>query len=203
MTAPVETIDFDAVFADITARLNEDKRRRIQPPLVRIWDGDWNLRGYVKREYKASFQWIDNDTGIGEIEMPLDYYLSQWITDIDERATTQIHITCDKEGARWSGCLDELKVITDQDGKEYIRCRFVHDLEHLKHILVYPNPFVRRPLVNSGGRRAKGLNSYLQRCSFQRCGCFLEKLDGASKLLYFVTFFGSKVVSGLFLRETL
>ncbi|AXK86599.1 hypothetical protein SAMN05421776_11753 [Nocardia farcinica] len=142
MTAPVETIDFDAVFEEITERLKRDAERRLRPPLVRLWDGDWNLRGYVKQEYEASFQWLLNETGTAVIEMPLDYYLSRWLVDIDERQTTNVHITCDKEGARWSGSIDELKIIKDSEGKRYVRATFKHDYEHLKHILVYSNPFL-------------------------------------------------------------
>ncbi|MGW0245050.1 Gp37-like protein [Nocardia goodfellowii] len=148
MATPVETIDFDAVFAEITDRLTKDKERRIQPPLVRLWDGDWNLRGFVKKEFNASFQFLDNDTGTGQIEMPLDYYLSTWMVDVDSRTTTQIHVTIDHSGARWSGCLDELLIIKDEQGKKFVRATFKHDYEHMRHILVYSNPFGWPPNFN-------------------------------------------------------
>ncbi|MEU4709516.1 hypothetical protein AB0G00_24130 [Nocardia salmonicida] len=178
MTAPVETIDFDAVFADITDRLKEDAKRRLLPPLVRLWDGDWNLRGFVKREHNASFQWLDNDTGIGVIEMPADFYLSEWLVDIDSRPTVNVHVTCDHEGARWSGSIDELNVIKDETGKRFIRATFKHDLEHLRHIVVYANPFVCRPWIKFWGRRAKGSNYYHPKYNFRRFGFFLVKPVG-------------------------
>lgn len=181
MVTAVDTIDFDAVFAEISDRLQAESERRLLPPTVRLWDGDWNLRGLVKKEYNAKFQFLDNDTGIGTLEMPLTYYLSRWLVDIDTRPTTNVHITVDKDGARWSGSIDELLVIKDEQGKRYVRVTFKHDYEHLRHILVYSNPFVRRPGLNRSGRRAKGLNSYLPRSSFQSYGYFSAERAGASK----------------------
>lgn len=142
MTAAVETIDFDAVFADITERIQKEKERRLIPPLVRLWDGDWNLRGYVKRENSASFQYIDNETGTGVIEMPADYYLSRWVVDVHKRPTTNVHITVDKDGARWGGRLAKAELIKDETGNRFVRATFRHDYEDLKHILVYANPFL-------------------------------------------------------------
>lgn len=138
----VETIDFDAVYNDITERIRARKEKRIEPPVVRLWDGDWNLRGYVKKENLGKFTYVDLDTGIGQLEMPLDYYLSKWLVDIDGRGTTNVHVTVDKDGARWSGLMDELVVIKDEQGKRLVRATFKHDYEHLKHILVYANPFL-------------------------------------------------------------
>ena len=145
MTAPVETIDFDAVFEQITERIQAEERRRIAPALVRLWDGDWNLRGVVKQEIQASFQFLDDETGIGMIEMPVDYYLSKWAIDVDARETTNIHITVDKDGARWSGRIDSVKVTKDENFAWICRLTFKHDREELKYILGYANPFAWAP----------------------------------------------------------
>ncbi|MBP2211079.1 hypothetical protein JOJ87_001423 [Rhodococcus ruber] len=142
MAAPVSTIDFDAVFRDITERLEIEKARRIEPPRIRIFDGDWNLRGECGREISANFQFIDNETGTGSLEMPLDYYLSKWAVDVRSRLTTNIHVAVDKDGARWSGRLDELKVVKDDTGRKYVRMLFKHDYEELKHLLAWSNPFL-------------------------------------------------------------
>ncbi|KIA59628.1 hypothetical protein [Nocardia vulneris] len=156
MATVVESIDFDAVFAEITDRLKADKERRLIPPLVRLWDGDFNLRGFVKKEYNGKFQFIDNDTGIGTLELPLNHYLSKWLVDVDARQTTNVHLTVDKDGARWSGSIDELLVIKDEQGKRFVRVLFKHDYEHAKHTLVYSNPFARRPILNRGGAAGEG-----------------------------------------------
>lgn len=138
----VQTIDFDAVFTQITDRLKAEQDQRLTPPLVRLWDGDWNLRGIIKRENNASFQYLDNETGIGSLEMPLDYFMSKWLVDIDGRGTTNVHITIDKDGSRWGGRMDEFKIIKDDDGRKYVRVIFKNDYEELKHILAWSNPFL-------------------------------------------------------------
>lgn len=141
MPTTVPTIDFDAVFKDISARLEADREKRTQPPVMKLWDGDWNLRGAVHREISASFQYLENETGIGTLELPASYYLSKWVTDTD-RDNKNVFITVDKDGSRWSGMLDEAELFVDGKGMRVVRMTFKHDYEHLKHILVYCNPFL-------------------------------------------------------------
>lgn len=141
MTAPAG-IDFDTAFTEITNRLKAEEKRRLLPADVRLYDGDANFRGTVKRENAASFQYLDNETGIALLEMPLDYYLSKWIADIDSRGTTNVLIRAEKDGARWCGLMDEFKIIKGEDGRKFIRVTFKHDYEQLKHILAWSNPFL-------------------------------------------------------------
>lgn len=140
--AVAEQIDFDAVFGAITDRLKDEAEARLYPPLIRLWDGDWNLRGVCTNENSATFQFLNNETGTAEIEMPLDYYLSEWLSHVDDRATTAVHVTMDKDGARWGGRLAEVKIVKDTSGRKVVRAIFKHDYEELKHILVWANPFL-------------------------------------------------------------
>ena len=140
--ATVQTIDFDAVFDEITAKIKAEQGQRLAPPQIRIWDGDWNLRGECHREISASFAFVDNETGDGTLEMPADYYLSAWLADVDNRLTTNVFVTVDKDGARWSGMMDELQVVADDQGRRTVRVLLKHDYEHLKHILAWSNPFL-------------------------------------------------------------
>ena len=139
MTAP--TIDFDAVFEDIAARVLRDEEERNNPPLVRLWDGEWALRGVVTHEIEASFRWVDNETGEGTLTLPIESYLAEWAVNVDNRPNTTIHITVDKDGARWSGRMNKLSVVYE-DGLTVVRMSFLHDYEELKHVLVWPNPFL-------------------------------------------------------------
>lgn len=141
MTAPAG-IDFDTAFTEITNRLKAEEKRRLLPADVRLYDGDANFRGTVKRENAASFQYLDNETGIASLEMPLDYYLSRWIADIDSRGTTNVLIRAEKDGSRWCGLMDEFKIVKGDDGRKFIRVTFKHDYEGLKHILAWSNPFL-------------------------------------------------------------
>lgn len=143
MVATVETIDFDAVFKQITDRLKKDDERRFASPLVRIWDGDWNYVGEVHRELSASFQRLNNETGIGTVELPSTYYLARWATDAKSRAGQKnVFVTVDYRGMRWSGTLDEVEQKKDNTGYRTTVLTFLHDYEHLKHILAYSNPFL-------------------------------------------------------------
>lgn len=138
----VATLDFDAAFSELTGLRAAEREERLKPPLVRIFDGDWNLRGRVERIISASIQEVQNETGIAELELPLDYWISKWITDVDERSTSNVHLTVDKDGARWSGTMEHFKVSKLEDGTGVLQLRFKHDYEHLKHIIVWSNPFL-------------------------------------------------------------
>ena len=134
--------DADKIFEGITKRNEEEKKARRAPPLVRLWDGDWNLRGHVNKSYNGKFQDVDNEGGVGVLEMPEDYYMTEWLAQVHERKTTNVHVTVDKDGVRWGGRLEEFLVIREESGKSYARCIFQNDKAELDHILVYSNPYL-------------------------------------------------------------
>ncbi|MFG1790360.1 phage tail protein [Nocardia sp. NPDC049149] len=138
----VSTIDFEAQYAAIIRRLEANRIKRLRPPLVRLWDGNWVLRGQVSHTYTGSFQEVDSETGVGKIEMPEDYYLSKWIIDHDARTTKNIHVTVDKDGVRWSGRMDSYEIEKNATGQTIVRVFFKHDYEELKHIICWSNPFL-------------------------------------------------------------
>ena len=138
----VVTMDPDAVWADFQQQIAAEKEERLKPPLVRLWDGSWNLRGVVSRINSANIQEINNDVGVADFELPLDYWLSEWVVNLDERTTKNIHVTVDKDGARWGGRMESFSVVKNEDGTGILRLRFKHDIEELNHILVYSNPWL-------------------------------------------------------------
>lgn len=143
MTTTTTTIDYEAVFQDIVARLKEDEQRREAPPEMLIFDGDWNLVSDVHREISYSFQRLDNETGTGQIVLPADYFLAKWLTDAKSRAGQKnVFIVVNYRGMRWSGTLDEVEAKKDNNGYRTIVATFLHDFEHLKHIIAYSNPFL-------------------------------------------------------------
>ena len=121
----------------------EREAKRIAKPLIRLWDGDYVLRGEVSGERKGEFEFIENDVGTASIELPIDHYLARWVLDHKGRAKRNVHITIDKQGARWSGCMDHYRVVRDKKGDAFVEVIFKHDLEQAKHILVWSNPFLR------------------------------------------------------------
>lgn len=122
-----------------------DEARRLRKlakadrPLVRLWDGDWKLRGRVAGEISGSVQWLSNDSGAGTITLPADHYLAKWIARPSARKKN-VHLTVDKDGARWPGRLTKFNYRKSEDGSRVLVCQFIHLYENLKHLLVWSNP---------------------------------------------------------------
>jgi hypothetical protein len=125
---------------------------RLRRPLVRIWDGDWNLIGRIEDEVSAEFEWKLNETGVGTLELPEDHYVTEWISDFQgpsygfgpfESAGRKrnVHITVDKDGARWGGRMKSFTV-RKGDHKTTMLITFLHDYEELKYIYCWANPFL-------------------------------------------------------------
>jgi hypothetical protein len=112
----------------------EDNLRREQP-LLRFWDAEWRLQHVGGVEVKAQFSWVSNDTGPGQVELPLDSPVAQWIHDhigrLQRGEGRNIGITVDYCGARWSGILDKYIVEQREDGDLVLVADFMHDYEHL------------------------------------------------------------------------
>jgi len=116
--------------------------KRLAKPIIRLWDGDYTFRGQVVGERKGEFEFVENDVGTASLELPIDHHLAKWVMDHKGRNKRNVHITIDKQGARWSGCMDQYKVVRKQTDA-YIEILFKHDFEQTKHILVWANPFLR------------------------------------------------------------
>ncbi|WP_306365300.1 phage tail protein [Nocardia sp. CC227C] len=136
----------EAIWAATTAREEAEARKRLEPPKVRIWSGDWDLAGVLSTEYTAEFSWIDNETGPGLTEIPLADPLAKWIWQVKDRveagAKRNIYITVDKDGARWSGRLHDHTIEKREDGARVLVVRWLHDFDMLKYYLVWCNPFL-------------------------------------------------------------
>ena len=148
--AALQTLDtlqeLDAHLDDVWARIVEERdaraARRLVPPLIRLWDGDWNIRGVVGGAIDYSFEWKLNDIGGGFIKLPHDHHLAKWALDVHGRKTKNIHVTCDKDGARWGGRLQSVTLVKNADGSRYVEMKFLDDIKELEHILCWPNPFL-------------------------------------------------------------
>lgn len=133
--------ELDVIWDTAAERSKARRDKRLDPPLVRLWSGDWELRGRLTGEYEAEFEWKLNDTGAGQIVLPFDHHLARWVMRYWERGTSNVHVTCDKDGARWGGRLESCVTEQDEDGTRTVTLNFLHDMEELKHILVWSNPF--------------------------------------------------------------
>lgn len=148
MTAPV--IDWEAeceaIYQATLDREREYERIRKQDQLIRIWDGDYNLKHVITDFYSTDFNPLDGDTGTHEIVLPWEDPCAQWAFDAEARIAagepSLINVSCDYAGARISGRLQQLKVDTDEYGRQRVTLTFEDDYETLKFYDVWSNPFL-------------------------------------------------------------
>lgn len=119
---------------------NERASRRRESPLVRLWDGNWNFRGRVVGEVSSEFRWVLNESGSATITLPSKHYLALWCAKFNSRGTKNVHVTMDKDGARWGGRLTKLSVKKVGPGEYQTTLEFADFIEDLKHIRVWSNP---------------------------------------------------------------
>ena len=145
--AGLATIDqHQQLWDSVHDRRHRWEQARLAPPRIRLWDGDYRLRGEVAGERSGNFEFVENDVGTAEIVLPLDHYLARWIMGFKGRDKRNVHVTFDKQGARWAGCMSHYRVVRDDYGDTYLEAFFLHDMEHLRHIYCWSNPFLRAEL---------------------------------------------------------
>lgn len=142
--------DLDDHLSEVYRRVDYERQareaQRTWNPLIRIWDGDWNLRGAVDGALDESCDWKVNEIGAGFLTLPHDHHIARWAMDHRGRKTKNIHVTIDRrrdgQGARWSGRCQSVTLVKNTDGKRHVELKFLDDLKELEHILVWPNPFL-------------------------------------------------------------
>lgn len=136
--------DLPRIHAQALAVRADRKRLRTTPPFVRLWDGNWGLQGVASMAISGEFKWLLNDTGAGTLTLPdpSTCPLAAWATTRYGKTPQNVHITVDKNGARWSGRLKQAVVKQDDRGITIVELQFLHDMEELKHICVWSNPFL-------------------------------------------------------------
>ncbi|WP_033189286.1 Gp37-like protein [Rhodococcoides fascians] len=120
-------------------------RRRRKRPLVRLWDGDMVYRGRVTMELEGQFKWRMNNTGSARLLLPVGHWLTNWAVDPWGRPKQNVHLTFDKDGARWGGRNagdKSLRIVKGDDGKRYVEMLFLDDYEELKNLLVWCSPYL-------------------------------------------------------------
>lgn len=115
---------------------------RLKPPTVELYDGGYTLRGEVYGELSLEFEFIENETSPATLRLPLDHYLAKWVMDHRGRTKRNVHTVIEKQGARWSGCMDHYSVVKEKGGVAYLEIVFMSDFEQVKHIRVWCNPFL-------------------------------------------------------------
>ena len=134
--------DLNAVYSKAKTQIDKWEKERTKPALVRLWDGDMVLQGEVAAELGGGFKFKKNDAAPAHLKLPVDHYLAKWVTNFRGRAKKQVIATFDKQGARWSGHMENYKVKRTKNGVAYLEITFVHDIVQLKHIRCWANPWL-------------------------------------------------------------
>ncbi|QLF84592.1 minor tail protein [Mycobacterium phage Gail] len=136
----------NALWDKIQLRRCKLEQARLADPDVELRDGDFRLRGMVAGQRVLEWEFIENETGVCTLHMPLDHYLSKWAMNHRGRAKRNVIINIEKQGARWTGMMDHYRVVKNESGDQYLEIIFLHDFEQTKHIRVWCNPFLRPEL---------------------------------------------------------
>lgn len=124
----------------------DEARCRREAPVIRLWDAEWALQHVAHNPLSYEFEWIDNDTGSGEIVVLAEDPLGQWMLDFEGRDLREegvnVHVTADYVGGRWGGRMEDVSVEETSTGDQIVTATFLHDIENLKWIECFPTPFL-------------------------------------------------------------
>ncbi|WP_032402493.1 Gp37-like protein [Rhodococcoides fascians] len=142
---PVLMARLDKIWNDAQVEQEHFKRRRRKRSVVRLWDGDMLYAGRVTTEREGHFRWRMNNTGTARLRLQVGHWLTNWAVDPYGRTKQNVHVTMDKDGARWGGrCAGEAstRIVKDTDGQRYVELEFLDDYEELKNLLVWCSPYL-------------------------------------------------------------
>lgn len=136
----------DAILAatETTRRAERDARR--ETPVMRLWTSGWAMTHVIDNELAYSFEWVENDTGMGSTTHFAESEEARWLVDIWGRVKRgegeAPFISADYVGARWCGVLDDVHIQETSDGDQIVVATWCHDYEKLKWIYCWPTPFL-------------------------------------------------------------
>lgn len=116
--------------------------RSSESSLIRLWDGNWNMLGVITGDYNHEFTFLNNDAGTATVQLPIDHWVTADLLDPGSWPTSSLYITFDKDGARWSGRIETMKVVVDHKGDQHMELYALHDYNKLRELLVWANPFL-------------------------------------------------------------
>lgn len=134
--------DLNQVYSQIQMILEGYEERFKADTEITLWDGDWNLLGQVVGQYDYEFTFLRNDAGSASLVLPIDHYLSEMLIDKDQWPTKSLYLVFEKDGSRWSGRIENMKVTVNYRGDRQVELSAVHDYNKLKELLVWSNPFL-------------------------------------------------------------
>ena len=136
--------DHNNLWSIVQTRRRHLEELRLSKPTIELYDGDYQLRGVVAGERGGDFEEIENETGMASLQLGLDHHLAVWVMNHKGRQKRNVHVVFEKApGVRWSGRMDNYRVVKEDSGDAYLDISFKHDLDELRHVLCWANPFLR------------------------------------------------------------
>lgn len=139
----------DKIFSRCDSQRAARRRARRKQPVIQLFDGNWEFKFRIDPfVINADFSWKLNDTGQCSIELPIKGSPAitkcvKWLLDPWGRVKAKnIGIRCDKDGGRWTGLAQSVRLTKATDGSRSVIIEGLHDYEELKRIYCWPNPFL-------------------------------------------------------------
>ena len=126
----------------VSRRLDRE-RKRLQPAQLMLYGAQsvgWGFKGRLEGLYADSVEWEVNAAGKGEVRLPDDHHLGQWCARHTEREKKNVMLRVEKDGARWTGLLENVTMEPDAHGRHTCVLTFLEDFEQLNHLPVLSNP---------------------------------------------------------------
>lgn len=126
-----------ALLQDTIDRLMLQRSR----PTVWLYDKEWQNPRLLVGEIEMSFEDLLNDSGEGLTKLYGNNAVADWLLD-ELELEEDVHIVVQMAGKRWSGKAVEITDEGTEDGREYLTISWIHEFEHVKHIVCYCNPLL-------------------------------------------------------------
>lgn len=135
-------MDANAVYSAVENLKQDYNSRFKEPTRIRLWDGNWSQGVDIQGEYEHDFSFVNLDSGSATVQLPIDNAVAQLMMNPEQWPTKSMYLTFDKDGARWSGRIENCRTEVNYQGDRYVELTAVHDYQKLKELLVWSNPFL-------------------------------------------------------------
>ena len=146
LTSPDLLERCEAIWEATRQAINDETITRRRNPIILLNDAEMHLQHVVTSPLDYEFEWIENDTGTGELVLLAEDPAGQWLHDFEGRDLrgegVAPVITCEYVGGRWGGRLDDVSIEVTTEGDRIITATFMHAYENLKWIECFPSPFL-------------------------------------------------------------
>lgn len=129
-----------------------------EPPVYKLYDGNWVYAGAVYGEISGGLNPIVNEVGTIRLLLPIDdtdedaelrTWAGHWAIDEEYRGTSNIHVVVEYNGARHAGrCNPQqgIRLIQDDQG-DRVELTFLDDHAELQNVMCASNPLTPISLI--------------------------------------------------------